>query len=77
MKKVIFAAVSAILVSGCADLPQNERTTTGFKEQTYETTGSRIPRKASSTARADASVVDKDEMDRQVRNQGTTSGLGQ
>lgn len=76
MKKMIFAAVSAILMSGCADLPQNDNATAGIKEQTYETTGSRIPRKASSVARADASVVDKDEMDRQVRSQGTTSALG-
>lgn len=76
MKKVIFAAVSAILMSGCADLPQNDSANTGPREQTYETTGSRIPRKASSTARADNAVLDKDEVERQVRNQGATSGLG-
>ncbi|MGW8393668.1 membrane lipoprotein lipid attachment site-containing protein [Pseudoduganella sp. HUAS MS19] len=77
MKKVIFAAVSAILMSGCADLPQNEGAYAGVREQTYETTGSRIPRKASSMPRSDASIVDKEEVDRQVRNQGTVSGLGQ
>ncbi|KQV54476.1 MULTISPECIES: membrane lipoprotein lipid attachment site-containing protein [unclassified Duganella] len=77
MKKMIFAAVTAILMSGCADLPQNDHATASVREQSYETTGSRIPRKASSTTRADASVVDKDEMDRQVRSQGTTGTLGQ
>ncbi|WP_426339027.1 hypothetical protein ACN9MZ_22020 [Pseudoduganella sp. S-14] len=76
MNKVIFAAVCAILMSGCADMPTKETAGTGFKEETYTTTGSRIPRKVSSTARADAVVLDKDEVDRQVQSQGNINTMG-
>lgn len=76
MKKVIFAAVSAILMSGCADMPKQETADAGFKEEAVVMTGSRIPRKASNTAHAGTRVIDKEELERQVQNQATINGQG-
>lgn len=76
MKKVIFAAVSAMLVAGCADMPKQETADAGFKEEAVMMTGSRIPRKASNTAHAGTRIIDKDELERQVQNQATINGQG-
>lgn len=69
MKKMIFAAVSAILISGCADLPQQDN---GVKEELVVTTGSHIPRKAGAPSFTNTQTIDKEELARQVQNQSAT-----
>ncbi|WP_431477253.1 membrane lipoprotein lipid attachment site-containing protein [Massilia eburnea] len=69
MKKVIFAAVTAILVSGCADLPQQD---SGAKEEMVVTTGSHIPRKSGTPTFTNTQTIDKEELARQVQNQSAT-----
>lgn len=76
MKKMTFAAVCAVLLAGCGEMPQKDTADSGFKEEAYVMTGSRIPRKASNTAHADVRVVDKDDLERQVQNQATINGQG-
>jgi molybdopterin biosynthesis enzyme len=74
MKKLLFAALFTVLVSGCADVPQTAEA--GVKEETYVMTGSRIPRKANGVAHAEARVVDKETLERQMQNQATVTGQG-
>lgn len=73
MKKMIFAAVCVVLVSGCADMPNDGA---GVKEETYIMTGSHIPRKASAPAYGDTRVVSKEELERQAQNQNANLGQG-
>jgi len=71
MKKVIFAAVSALLMAGCADMPKQE-TDPGLKEEAVVVTGSHIPRKSSAPAFTNTRVIDKEELARQIQNQSAT-----
>jgi hypothetical protein len=70
MKKMIFAAMSAALLAGCAELPKEGDT--GVKEETIVMTGSHIPRKASNASFTNTRVIDKEELARQVQNQSAT-----
>jgi hypothetical protein len=76
MKKMIFAAVATIFMSGCAEMPKQETADAGFKEESITMTGSRIPRKSSNTAHAGTRIVDKEALERQVQNQATINGGG-
>ncbi len=70
MKKLIFAAVSAILVAGCADMGGADP---GVKEDAVVVTGSHIPRKAGNLAYTNTQTIDKDELARQIQNQSATN----
>lgn len=70
MKKLIFAAVPAIFMAGCADMGAADP---GVKEEAIVVTGSHIPRKAGNLAYTNTQVVDKDELARQIQNQSATN----
>ncbi|KQZ45222.1 hypothetical protein [Duganella sp. Root1480D1] len=74
MKKMIFAAASAVLMAGCADMPKQDDG--GAKEEAVVMTGSHIPRKASNGNYSNAKSIDKTEWERQVQNQGTINTPG-
>ena len=73
MKKVLFAAACAIIMAGCADVPQSD-VPHGFKEETYTVTGSRIARKAND--RSGVAVMSKDQLENQMSQQGVNNGVG-